>query len=327
MVRHLTYGVGRVEAVQSDSIVVDFRDRPRHSMSRSMAGNLARLPADCLAALTWDGPAAIRTWHEDAPLKLLAAVLADIGGTGKAGEIRERLDHGSLLGGKRWNAWWHRVRAAAADSSHFRMIRNKSNAVTGISLVSSAGDVPTEPLPPPPPKPEPRKRGKTQKVSLADWRKWFQNPAPEPPPGRYPTRAANNALSKLPAKDIGYALDRTMGGGAEFLASGNTSQQAAGAWIESVGWTFTRYHELNDPDTVGLLAQQVGELLTRLVVVVDFASGPTEWLLSAGVLPGIPPPRGDGSSRRGCGASYENPEAAPGPYWKHHSPNICTQGV
>ena len=286
IVRHWTHGIGRVKAVDGDAIVIDFRGRPDQRMSKSIARNLDTLPEDCLAALIWDGPETVREWHEEAPLKLLAAALADIGGTGKAGEIRERLDHGSLLGEKKWDAWWPRVRAVAADSSHFRTIRNKSNAVMSVRLVSRASDVPSEPLPPPPPKTDPQGAASTKKVSLADWRNWLRSETFGVPPGRSPTKPVCGALAKWPHKTIKQALERAMEGAEEFLSAGGTPRLAAAGWLNAVSIASQRWRDSLIGDGGSDRAGGVGNLLIRLAGAAGYSEESTKILLQAGELTG-----------------------------------------
>ena len=287
IVRHRTYGIGRVKAIDDDAIVIDFQGRPNQRMSKSMARNLYTLPEDGLAALTWDGPEAVQEWHEDAPLKLLAAALADIGGTGKVVEIRERLGHESLLGGKKWDAWWSRVRAAAAaDSYHFKTIRNKSNAVTGISLVSRASDVPSESLPIPPPKPGTQRVVRVKKVSLADWRNWLRSGTFGSPPSRSPTKPVCSALAKWPLKTIGQALERTMEGAEEFLSAGGTPRPAAAGWLNAVSIASHRWRDSLIGDTGSDRASEIGNLLIRLAVAEGYSEESTEILFQVGELTG-----------------------------------------
>ncbi len=221
----------------------------------------------------------VGSWASEAPLKLVAWALDSIGRTAKTTAIRERITS-VVVPDLNWKTWWGRVLPAVKKSRYFSVRSNNS-----IRLMAKVADIPAqrwESLSPP-------AKGPRQKsLSVTDWRRWFLNPTSEPPPARWPTKPACNALAKLPAKDISLALGRTMWGAEEFLASGNPSAQAATAWLESVSRAFVRYRDLEDVKSISLRSQSVAKLLARLAKVAGFTSRATELLLWAGSFSGRP---------------------------------------
>ncbi len=261
-VRHDRFGVGRVvERQGSDGLTVDFKNGERQQLSASVARNLKLLPHNGLEAQTWNGPEEVRSWIDQAPLKLIAAAIADIGDAPKVGEIKNALQgQGRIFDGdmKFSPSWWNRAReAAAADSRHFLAVRSKSNSITAIRLIGDVDNVPVGPLPPLPPK--------TNPVTL--WEKWLNDETPDPPalsgPPK-PPKSVSNALAKWPTRGIDKALHQTMWGAEEFLKSGSNSSQVAAAWLEALSRASLRWIECTWPDSEKRLTDRTAELIERL---------------------------------------------------------------
>ena len=261
-VRHDRFGVGRVvERQGSDGLTVDFKNGERQQLSASVARNLKLLPHNGLEARTWDGLEEMRSWIDHAPLKLIAAAIADIGYAPKVGEIKNALQGpGKAFDGdlKLSPSWWNRAReAAAADSRHFLAERNKSNSVTAIRLIGDVNNVPSGPLPTLP-----------RKVNPATlWKKWLNGETSEPPalPGPpKPPKSVSNALAKWPARNIEKALNQTMLGVEEFLRSGSRSAQVEAAWLEALSRASMRWLECTWPDSEKQLTDRIAELIERL---------------------------------------------------------------
>ncbi len=258
-VHHNSLGVGKVIA-QDDSggVTVEFKSGETRPMSASVARNLTALPYNGLEAKIWYGPGEIRPWIENAPLKLLAATLTDIGGMVKAGDIKGKLQGRVFDGSVKWDPWWKRVKVAVDRSRHFKTVKNKGNAIAAIGLAAriDVDNVPAEPLPPLPPKPKP--------ATLSDWKRWLLGETAEPPPGRWPTKAVCKTLDTWPIETVGLALARTIWGAREFLASGSTSLPAAAGWQGALVRASMRWLDCTWPDSGRNLAGQTVELLERL---------------------------------------------------------------
>ena len=261
-VRHDRFGVGRVvEREVSGGVTVGFKTGESHQMNASVASNLKVLPQNGLEARVWDGLAEMRSWIDHAPLRLIAAAIADIGYAPKVGEIKNALQGpGKVFDGdvKLSPSWWKRAReAAAADSRHFLVERNKSNSVTAIRLVGDVDNVPSGPLPPLP-----------RKVNPATlWKKWLNGETSEPPALTWPVKppkSISNALVKWPARSIDTALYQTMQGVEEFLWSGSRSSQVEAAWLEALSRASMRWLECTWPDSEKQLTARIAELIVRL---------------------------------------------------------------
>ena len=147
LVHHNEWGVGQVVTLQDDGqwVVISFPSKPDHRMSRELAlRSLTSLPYDGLEAALRRDIDAVRSWVREAPLRLVAAILVDDGGSGKASTIRGRLE-GRVLRDIKWATWWKRVQPAIKESSCFRLRTDGS-----IVLRVDPSQVPQAPLPNPP---------------------------------------------------------------------------------------------------------------------------------------------------------------------------------
>ena len=160
VVLHRDWGVGYVVEVgggSSPDIVVDFRGKPQRRMSSGLASRvLSKLPAAGLEALLLKQPEKVARWSKEAPLKLVGAALADLGGAAKPSSIRAKLDGRHLLPVK-WESWWKRAQPVVKESPYFHVLPDGS-----YRLVSALDEIPETPFPPSPKKTRVAKVGKAE---------------------------------------------------------------------------------------------------------------------------------------------------------------------
>ncbi len=253
-------------------------------MSATVARNLKMLPHNGLEALIGSSPEEVRSWINSASLKLLAATLIDIGGTARNSAIIEKLESLVIENGFKWPSWWERVRSAADASIHFNAIKNKRNAITGITLASGVdvADVPAEPLPE---KPKAVRSSKKKAPSKREWKDWFLSETEEPAPGRWPNSKVFSDLDKWSAIEVEQALTRTIWAVREFLTSGSTPEKAGTAWLNAMSQVSLRWRDCMESDRSNDLAVQTGELLPPLAKVSEDMDGSD---LILGALAGQP---------------------------------------
>ncbi len=236
-----------------------------------------------LEALLEERPEELRCWVNDAPLKLVAAALIDIGGMAKKGAIIEKLPRELFDGSIKADPWWERVRPAVAESNFFKVNKNKKNIITEIGLrpFTKVDDIPAEPLPPKPAKPV-----KKKPATLTDWRKWLQSDVAEAPPGIFPTKAVSNTLTKWPTKTLDHAMDRLIWGAKAFLVSDRPTAQPAAGWMEALRSASLRWRECSGQASDSDLSAVVGELLSRLADIAGHNDESGDRLISASGLDG-----------------------------------------
>ena len=262
-VEHAGFGVGRViSRDDSGAVMVEFRSGEDRYMSARIAAGLKALPDDGLEAVLWTKPDETLAWATDAPLKLLAATLTDIGGSAKAGAIKEKLE-GRVLDGVKWNVWWDKVRSAAGDSKYFTTVRNKSNSITELGLYRDVrvGDVPAGPGPE---KPRASRKPKKKPPSVREWKRWLLSDTDEPAPGGWPNSKAFNDLYRWAPDDLERALTQATRGTREFLASGDAQAQGRAGWLNALSLVALRLRECTEAESGCELVMQLGELLPQL---------------------------------------------------------------
>lgn len=234
-------------------------------------------------ATNGEGPGFDPAWTTEAPLKLVAWVLASLpDATGGKKDILDVLAAQVELSPSPGN-WWNRVRPMLKKSDHFK--EPKVNQFTALHEVE---DIPPEPLPPPPQKAR-LPRAKSPTKSEAQWLNWFCGEATVPP-NPAPTKAAFQALDNYPVEPVQQALARASQAARESFASDKTSKQHAARWAELLSRLSSRWRDCPESYAdAGNLARPIGELLGRLVETAGFPGESGRWLRQAGGLPAEPP--------------------------------------
>ncbi len=285
---HETFGGGTVTSHDDvRGTEVDFRNGNVQNFSPRDSAKLQLLSDRGLEALIALSPDEVRRWVEEAPLKLLAATLTDVGRNAKAGAIRKRLEGRILGNGVKWVPWWESVRSAVRDSRHFRVSENKKGALTGISLRAGVtyDDVPAEPLPE---KPIAPKTPKAKPANKAQWKDWFLSNTHQAQPGPSPASKIPSDLAKWPASDVEHALDRTLRATTDFVNSRSGRKQVGAGWLQAVTEIALRWRECMNETSTNRLAFQTGQVLPRLLRVAENKDGMTDLSLLQAALYGLP---------------------------------------
>ncbi len=104
-VSHTTWGLGRVQASDGESITLAFTGREGHKMSHAMASrSLDRLADDGLRVLAIEDAPKLRSIADQGDPELLVRALRDVGGTATAAQLKPRFE--VALPGFDWNVYW-----------------------------------------------------------------------------------------------------------------------------------------------------------------------------------------------------------------------------
>ena len=254
-VYHKEWGVGRIVALEGDGqwVLVDFRGRPKHRMTREIAlRSLSRLPDDGLEASLWNSPDTARIWAKKRPLRLVAAALADAGGTAKAKDlqtcIEQHLD-------TKWNTWWKRIQPLVKQSPYFHM-KEGSYVISG-----NPSDVPEEALPTRVGRrttAEP-KSSRTHKVaSSREWIKWLLTDIDSAPPAKSPAPVVFDILDALPAEML-EGINRRLLYGLRFVleAQPRPSVRILAGWVDAISRLSNRWIQSSSPGFLKALPEQL----------------------------------------------------------------------
>lgn len=147
LVTHPEHGVSKIlDVVGSKSeVVLEFPSGQKHLMQiREALDLLTTRPSGGLADCLYDKPDAINDWIYGDSLRLVGLTLVDLGGCGKAGDIKERLEP-ILPAADKWKRWWENVsKSISKHPSHFE--RTSSQIIT---LICPVEDIPIERTSPP----------------------------------------------------------------------------------------------------------------------------------------------------------------------------------
>ena len=285
LVEHETLGDGVVERVDdSGGVVVRFKNGDPRPMSASVAANLKVLSEDGLKARLRRDPEQTGLWAKEAPLKLVASALVDIGEAAKAAPLQAKLEEIVVDNtDKKWKGWWDLVRPAFDHCEFFSVKKNTKGAFESVSLARgmSANDVPALPLPE---KPKAAKAPKKKPATKKEWEGWLSGKA-DGPPSNQPNKGVFKLLTEWKAKaTIGASVARTLEGASAWMSSGSKSEKVAANWLEAVARASMRWRELAEADSDAGSAKQTGETLVRLAQVTGNTNETMGWLCRAGEL-------------------------------------------
>ena len=243
---------------------------------------LTPLDGNSPEALLLERPAELASWADNAPLRLVALALSVEGGSGKVADIREKLDE--RVPGIKWDGWWRKAPSLMRKlPEHFSITKvgkdseykllSSVDAIPASTALKSARDTDT---------------GDSDRKSAtsADWRNWLQAATHTPAPGRYPPKAALDALAAWPAPSAEQALLRVIVSAEEALSSRTINAQAAEGWLRAVAQASTRWREVGGNDPRGYTAARVGEVIARLARAAGDRA-PLDLVLHAGAIDGV----------------------------------------
>ena len=238
-VYHRELGAGRIESIDGNGqlVVVNFSKNGPEPMPKAKAlTSLKLLDSNGLEATLLTNPVAPHSWIKEAPLKLMAAVLKDQGGSAKSGEIRSIIE-GLVLDDIKWDTWWKPVRSAVKESIFFR--------VTGatLKLIGDPSQIPQETLATLQEK-EAKRRSTSKKSKAArpkpattkEWVQWLVSNDDKPLPGNVPPRAFLELVGVLAPLTAEDSAERVLSALRLMVdKKRKLSPQVMRAWSEAIG--------------------------------------------------------------------------------------------
>ena len=224
-------------------------------------------------------PSELQSWASEAPLRLVAAALHTLPKrTGKPGQIQQVIEGWVELKPK-WRNWWNLVRPMLIESECFE--QGKDYRITALCAHDA---IPAEPLPAASRSRKSKAATKKSPSKLErEWQEWFQGET-DTAPGRGLTKEAQNALNKIAAESVPYALHRTISAATDLLTSDKPRKQGLTGWAQLLSQASARRLDTADPHSGSDMVATVGATLARLVEAAGFPSESGLWLCQAGAL-------------------------------------------
>ena len=220
-------------------------------------------------------------WVEEAPLRLVAAAVVDVGRRTKTGDLRERLCP-AVISRDSWDRWWKRVQPALKDSPQFEYDGRKGTRLKGrveeVDFVSFS-----ELAPPAKSKPATKRADKkktTAATRLADWVTWLHadDIVPMPTGASGPPDTLIPVIQKTAAALTPRAVERLAGAVEERVVYVANPPKSAPLYLDCLVTGLNRLGELREASVVPL--RRIVTLSAHLVEMIDRdeCAGLVTWL-------------------------------------------------
>lgn len=112
-VYHDTFGAGRVNSNDGETVIIDFAQSRGHKMPFAAARRtLSAIGEEDLRLLRATDPAALERMRADEPAEVVRRALLALGGAGDAQKLKVFLVGTQIVANSEWTAFWRRARAA-----------------------------------------------------------------------------------------------------------------------------------------------------------------------------------------------------------------------
>ncbi len=124
---HTSWGLGKIEDIDSESIVISFQEKENHRMSIQMAlQSLTPIPSDHIYVLKYEDPEGVKELFENDFIDFFTILIRSYGGTISLDEIKREFIP-EFVEEKNWTRWWNRARTQIKKSPNFGVSEKKKN--------------------------------------------------------------------------------------------------------------------------------------------------------------------------------------------------------
>lgn len=128
-VYHRTRGVGKIDSIDNDCMVIDFHNNPQQKMSIQMAiTSLKPLEPDHIWVRYYENPKEIEEIFKEDPALFFEVLLSSFSYKMVLGEIKAEIC-GRFLEPSEWSKWWSRVRTKLKKDSRFGFNPRKKDEI------------------------------------------------------------------------------------------------------------------------------------------------------------------------------------------------------
>ena len=205
---------------------------------------------------------AVLRWQEEAPLRLIAVALVDLGGRARLvrlKDIRDRLRN--VIGSEELEGWWKQVQPTLKASDQFEYDGRKGTRLRArLEEISSAS---LEELLAAQRKTRPKSARPRPAARLAEWVTWAQSDEAGATPGGAPPDDLSLVLRNLPILIIPVALNRILDGFKQrVLAAKKPAKATNQAWLNALVAVLNRWIEC--PNVQGIPPADIVAMVARI---------------------------------------------------------------
>ncbi|HOD13553.1 MAG TPA: transcription elongation factor GreA [Spirochaetota bacterium] len=126
---HNTWKLGKITDMDSENIVISFREKPEHKMSIQMAlQSLAPIPRDHLYVMQYDDPEYVKNLFRDDFMQFFEILIRSYGGKILLEDVKRELIP-ALVPEKGWSKWWGRARTKIKRDPHYGFSEKKKDLI------------------------------------------------------------------------------------------------------------------------------------------------------------------------------------------------------
>lgn len=126
---HRSWGVGKIEDIDSENLIINFKGKENHKMSIQMAlQSLIPIKKDHIYVMNYEDPEALRALFKDDFLQFFEILIKSYNGEITVADIRKELVP-AYVEAKNWSKWWSRARTEIRKDPHFGVSEKKKDVI------------------------------------------------------------------------------------------------------------------------------------------------------------------------------------------------------
>jgi transcription elongation factor GreA len=126
---HNSWGIGRIEEIDSENLVINFKDKPDHQMSIKMAlQSLKPVKKDHIYVMKYEDPETLMSLFKDDFMQFFELLIKSYGGEIAVADIKKELIP-EFVEEKNWAKWWSKSRTLIKKDPLFGVSDKKKNLV------------------------------------------------------------------------------------------------------------------------------------------------------------------------------------------------------
>lgn len=126
---HRSWGVGNIVEIDSEYLVIDFKERPGHRMTIQMAlQSLLPIKHDHLYVVQLKDPDGVASMLKDNVIEFIRLLIKSFGGEISVADIKKEVVP-LYVEQKNWSKWWSRARTIIKKDPHFGFSENKKDVI------------------------------------------------------------------------------------------------------------------------------------------------------------------------------------------------------